>query len=52
MAENAQARQEPGQPQEPGVKSVDGELSDEQLDPVAGGARLRGGDEEFTNEQD
>ena len=39
MTENEQAKQqaEPGQPQEPATKPAEAELSDEQLDEVAGG---------------
>ena len=39
MAEHEQAKQqtEPGQPQDPTTKPPEAELSDEQLDEVAGG---------------
>ena len=40
MSDNEQAKQqvEPGQPHEPTVSSAETEVSDEELDEVAGGA--------------
>ena len=53
MTENAQPRQrsEPGQPQEPAAKPAEAELSDEDLDQVAGGSVSTsgsGGDDRLT----
>ena len=45
MTENAQPRQQsqPGQPQDPTARPAEAELSDEDLDQVAGGGVSTGG---------